>query len=100
MTWSDSDEPRGANSNRDQPSFWTILPLKGGQMVKEPTAAPDGRRLKGRVSQADVPRHSISEARRVAQVIEDHYGGKSASPLDVATSVDSTPSSSWFRTVT
>jgi hypothetical protein len=66
--------------------------------VEKPQAPT--RRLKGRVSQSDVPRHSIVEARRVAQVIEDHYGGTSASPLDVATSLDSTPSSSWFRTVT
>lgn len=69
-------------------------------MAKDPDSGAEGRRLKGRVSQADVPRHSIAEARRVAQVIEDHYGGRSASPLDVATSLDSTPSSSWFRTVT
>lgn len=69
-------------------------------MVKEPSPGVEQRRLRGRVSQADVPRHSILEARRVAQVVEDHYGGGGASPMDVATSLDSTPSSSWFRTVT
>jgi predicted nucleotide-binding protein len=53
-----------------------------------------------RVSQSDVPRHSIQDGVRVAQAIEDHYGGGPASPMDVATSLDSTPSSSWFRTVT
>ncbi len=69
-------------------------------MTKDAGSEAERRRFKGRVSQADVPRHSISEARRVAQAIEDHYGGTSASPMDVATSLESTPSSSWFRTVT
>lgn len=58
------------------------------------------KRTFARVSQADVPRHSLAESIRVARVIEDHYGGKPSSPLDVATSLESTPSSSWFRTIT
>lgn len=53
-----------------------------------------------RVSQSDVPRHALGEAVRVARAIEDHYGGAAVSPMDVATSLDSTPSSSWFRTLT
>jgi predicted nucleotide-binding protein len=53
-----------------------------------------------RVSQTDVPRHGLEEAVRVARALEDHYGGRSASPMDVATSLDSTPASSWFRMVT
>jgi predicted nucleotide-binding protein len=53
-----------------------------------------------RVSQSDVPRHSLEEAVRVARALEDHYGGGPASPMDVATSLDSTPASSWFRMVT
>jgi hypothetical protein len=52
------------------------------------------------VSQSDVPRHSLEAALRVARTLEDHYGGGPASPLDVAASLDSTPASSWFRTLT
>jgi hypothetical protein len=53
-----------------------------------------------RVSQADVPRHPLGEALKVARCIEDHYGGSVTTPLDVATSIGSTPTSSWFRTIT
>lgn len=57
-------------------------------------------RRRGYVSQSDVPRHDLETALRVAQVLEDHYGGGPASPLDVANSLESTPASSWFRTLT
>lgn len=63
-----------------------------------PAIPSAGRRA--RVSQSDVPRHDLAEALRVARAIEDHYAGSAVTPLDVATSLDSTPTSSWFRTVT
>jgi Predicted nucleotide-binding protein containing TIR-like domain len=61
--------------------------------------SPGGPR-RVRVSQADVPRHALGDALKVARCIEDHYAGSAASPLDVATSIGSTPTSSWFRTIT
>lgn len=55
---------------------------------------------RGRVSQTDVPRHPLGEALRVPRVLEDHYGGGGTTPLNVCTSLGSTPQSSWFRTIT
>src|SRR5918996_603738 len=72
------------------------------QMAKnKDTETPngDGRR-RTRVSQSDVPRHDLKEAVRVPRVLEEHYGGGPASPMDVAASLGSTPASSWFRTLT
>jgi predicted nucleotide-binding protein len=57
-------------------------------------------RKRTRVSQADVPRHGLQEAVRIPRTLEDHYGGGPASPMDVAASLEITPASSWFRTLT
>ncbi len=64
------------------------------------TQTPSTNTRRGYVSQSDVPRHDLETALRVARVLEDHYGGGPASPLDVANSLESTPASSWFRTLT
>lgn len=72
--------------------------MSKGASEKPSSSVPGSRRA--RVSQSDVPRHSLAEAVRVAQAIEDHYGGNAVSPMDVAVSLGSTPSSSWFRTIT
>jgi hypothetical protein len=66
----------------------------------EDSQSPTANRRRVYVSQADVPRHDLETALKVSRALEDHYGGGPASPLDVATSLDSTPSSSWFRTIT
>jgi len=67
--------------------------------TKAARANGDGEK-RGRVSQADVPRHDLEDSIKVPRAIEDHYGGGSASPMDVATSLKSTPASSGFRTIT
>lgn len=70
------------------------------RLNKKTTRNSAPRIIRARVSQQDVPRHTLPEAVRVARVIEDHYGGLAVSPMDVATSMESTPSSSWFRMLT
>lgn len=66
----------------------------------EETETRTMNKRRGYVSQSDVPRHDLETAVRVARVLEDHYGGGPASPLDVGNSLESTPASSWFRTLT
>jgi hypothetical protein len=70
--------------------------------VKAETGKPD-RPKKGRkayVSQADVPRYSISEALRVARAIADEYGKQPTRPLDVAAAMGLTPTSGSFKMLT
>lgn len=64
------------------------------------TQAPSANRQRTYVSQTDVPRHDLEKAVQVPKALEDHYGGGPASPIDVATSLKSTPGSSWFRMLT
>ncbi len=64
------------------------------------TETPTANHKRGYVTQSDVPRHDLASAVRVPRALEDHYGGGPASPLDIATSLNSTPGSSWFRMLT
>lgn len=52
---------------------------------------------KSRVSQADVPRHTVKDALRIAQAIADEYAGAATKPLNVAAAIDLTVNSSVFR---
>ncbi|HEX4863029.1 MAG TPA: TIR domain-containing protein [Acidimicrobiales bacterium] len=82
-------------------SSYQLMDLKGTAMAKAgDTETSTKNKRRGYVSQSDVPRHDLEAAVRVPRVLEDHYGGGPASPLDVASSLESTPTSSWFRTLT
>lgn len=59
----------------------------------EVSPKPKGKKL----SQADVPGHSLTDALRVAKAIFDNYGGDPTKPLHVAAAMDLKPSSSQFR---
>lgn len=49
------------------------------------------------LSQTEVPAHSLNQALSIAEAIFNNYGGKSATPLDVAAALDLQPGSSQFR---
>ncbi|MCD6725749.1 MAG: nucleotide-binding protein [Solirubrobacteraceae bacterium] len=61
--------------------------------------APAAKRA-SRVSQADVPRHTIDEALRVARALAEQYGKQPARPIDVAAAMGMLPTSGTFRTIT
>ena len=58
---------------------------------------PRGRAQRKRVSQADVPAHTLDEALRVSSAIADNYAYASTRPLDVAVAMDLKPGSTRFR---
>jgi predicted nucleotide-binding protein len=49
------------------------------------------------VSQADVPIFSLEDSLRVARALVDNYNGQPATPLQVASALDMTPTSGSFR---
>lgn len=55
---------------------------------------------KARLSQSDVPRHTLREALTVAQGIVDNFGGHAASPPQIALALGVSPTSSSWRTLT
>jgi hypothetical protein len=57
--------------------------------------APPATRAK--VSQTDVPAHSLEDAIRIPRSIADHYGYKPTKPLNVAAGMGVQPNSSQFR---
>lgn len=61
---------------------------------KEPVTAARPRQ---RLSQADVPAYSLSEALRVARAIFNNYGGDPTKPLHVAAAMELKPGSSQFK---
>jgi predicted nucleotide-binding protein len=58
-------------------------------------AAQESKRV--RVSQSDVPSIALSDALKVAFAISENYGGKPATPLDIAKALQITTTSSGFR---
>jgi hypothetical protein len=52
---------------------------------------------KSRVSQLDVPSYPLSQATRVSAALADHFGLKSARPIQVAQALEIQPTSSGFR---
>lgn len=64
----------------------------------ELVGAVTGRR--SRVSQADVPRHSLREALTVAQALTDNFAGRDTAPHQVAMALNISPTSSVWRTLT
>ena len=49
------------------------------------------------VSQTEIPNNSLEEALRIPRALTDNYAGKSATPLQVASALDMTPTSGTFR---
>jgi hypothetical protein len=66
--------------------------------ASDATPAAGSRRT--RVSQTDVPRHTIDEALRVARALAEQYGKQPARPIDVAAAMGMLPTSGTFRTIT
>ena len=62
---------------------------------KKESAAEASRRAY--VKQADVPNASLEDALRVPKAIFDHYGGKAATPMQVAKALDVDPKGSQLR---
>jgi predicted nucleotide-binding protein len=62
--------------------------------------ASSEKKKQTRVSQSDVPAYSLDEALRVSAAIFENYAGQPATPLNVATAMGLTPTSSHFRQLT
>jgi predicted nucleotide-binding protein len=60
-------------------------------------AAPATRR---RISQADIPRHSLREALTIARAITDNFAGHATSPHQIAMALKISPTSAAWRTLT
>lgn len=58
------------------------------------------RQKRGRVSQSDVPRHTLAEALRIVQVLNDQFAKRPTKPYYVADALGISPNSSRFRTLT
>src|SRR5579872_707283 len=50
-----------------------------------------------RISQSDIPRHTLDEALRVPRAIIDNYAGAPTPPLKVAMAMAMSPNSSNFK---
>ena len=53
-----------------------------------------------RVSQSDIPRHSLREALTIAQALTDNFAGQPASPHQIAMAVEMSPTTLSWRTLT
>jgi predicted nucleotide-binding protein len=58
-----------------------------------------GRTRRSYVSQADVPRHSVKAALRIAEALRDEFAKQPTRPLQVAAALEMQPKSSRFRTL-
>lgn len=67
--------------------------------VATSTPAANGSKRKY-LSQADVPSCSLQKALEVAQAIGDNYGFQPATPLQVASAMEMTPTAGPFRAIT
>jgi len=61
---------------------------------------PNGSKRKARLSQADVPTYSVTEALRVPAALRDEYGKQATRPLMVAAALNMSPTGSTFRMIT
>lgn len=68
--------------------------------VKSPESEPKSKTKRTRVSQSDVPRHSLREALTVAQAITDNFASQPTLPHQVAMALGISPTSSGWRTLT
>lgn len=61
---------------------------------------PEGKEpsLQGKIK-SDFPKHTLEEALRVAQGLEDKNGGQPLPPIETASAIDMSPGSSEFRVI-
>jgi hypothetical protein len=65
-----------------------------------PLPEPSKRQTRGRVSQSDIPRHTLDEAIRIVLTLSDQFAKKPTKPYYVADAMKVSPTSSRFRTLT
>jgi hypothetical protein len=63
-------------------------------------ATPAKAKRAARLNQSDVPAHTLTGALRVAEALRDDWAKKSAAPLDLAASLNQSPTGSSFRMLT
>lgn len=73
---------------------------KKSAAAAEPAPAKKAAARRARVSQTDVPSHTIAEALRVAEALADQYGKQPSRPIDVAAAMGMLPTSGTFRSLT
>src|SRR2546429_7941815 len=66
-------------------------------MPKRPVATKESS-LQGKIK-SDFPKHTLEEALRVPQGIEDKNGGQPLPPIEMAAAIDMSPGSSEFRVI-
>ncbi|MDR1386122.1 MAG: nucleotide-binding protein [Propionibacteriaceae bacterium] len=64
-------------------------------MNEDEAAGQKSRR--SRISQSDIPAHSLEKARRVPQALADNYASHPTRPIDIASALSMQPSSGGFR---
>ncbi|HOW54126.1 MAG TPA: nucleotide-binding protein [Syntrophorhabdaceae bacterium] len=67
------------------------------KMKKVSEATASEKKKRRYIAQTDVPSNMLEDALRVPRAIFDHYAGKAATPLQVASALKMTPSSGTFR---
>ena len=74
------------------------------KVLREAVAEPPSRRGEAakrvRVSQTDVPAHSLDDALRVAFAISEEYGKRPTRPIEVATALQMMPTGGQFKSLT
>jgi hypothetical protein len=65
---------------------------------REPAPVPSGKRPY--LKQSDIPRTSLQEALRLAQGLQDDFGGRSAAPYQLAMALELSPTSSNWEDIT
>ncbi|XOY55073.1 MAG: TIR domain-containing protein [Rhodobacterales bacterium] len=73
--------------------------------MKKPSANEEAASAKSkskqvRISQADIPGYSLTDALRVPEAIFNNYAGSLTKPINVAGAMKLTPASSYFRQLT
>jgi CAP12/Pycsar effector protein, TIR domain len=63
------------------------------------TSTGQAKRASGRVSQSDVPSHTLDEALRIPKALSDEYGKRPASPVDVGAAIGLQPTTGKFRSL-
>lgn len=71
-----------------------------GATKGDASEAPARAKRAARLNQSDVPAFTLAEALRVAEALRDDWAKKSATPLDLAASLNQTPTGGTFRMLT
>lgn len=65
----------------------------------QPNKEPDKGSKQSKVSQSELPAHSLEAALKVAEGLRDQFAGRDAAPHDLALAMDVSPTSSSWRTL-